>query len=106
MLLFVLLALISFLIGHCSHEMFVEGVISEDKVTFEQVKPIFKQRCYLCHRPGSGRGDWTDYDQAFEKRLEIFQRVKSKSMPPGNATMMQESERELVLKWVKQGAKR
>lgn len=92
--------------GHCTHEMFVEGVASEQKTTFSDVKPIFKKRCSMCHRPGGIPSDWTDYDKAFAKRNEIFKRVKTKNMPPGNSTMMTKSERELVLKWVRRGANR
>lgn len=95
------LALISFTMGAKTHD-----VVYAKTYTFSDVKPIFKARCYICHNKNSGRGDWQDYDQAFKKRLQIKTRVKSKNMPMGNVTRMTDEERDVVIKWVEQGAKK
>ena len=94
------LALVSFTAGVKTHEV----IYSESK-TFSDVKPIFKQRCYICHNANSGRGDWTDYKQVFKKKDVIKLRLETKNMPPGNATRMTEEERSEILTWIKEGAK-
>lgn len=72
---------------------------------FEEIQPIFEQRCSLCH-PGATPDDWTVYAEARGKAERVAARVADGSMPPGNATQMTDEEREMVLIWVEEGAPR
>lgn len=72
-----------------------------DEVRFEEVKPIFAERCTKCHRGGQ---DWTDYSVAKSRAASIKQRVwLFRNMPPKPAEMP-EDERRLVKNWVDGGA--
>lgn len=69
--------------------------------TFADVKPIFENRCLECH--SAEHWNWTNYDTAFAKRREIYNRVwGTRSMPMGKS--MPESERVTIRDWVDGGA--
>lgn len=69
------------------------------------IKPVFQRRCYTCHH--AEHWHWTDYDTAYERRFKIKRRVcLLKDMPQGNVTKMTEQERDLVRRWIDQGAKK
>lgn len=73
-----------------------------DDVGFAAVRPIFGARCSKCH---VGATDWTNYAIAKEHSAEIKMRViLFKNMPPlGNE--IDDKERDLIRKWIEQGAK-
>ena len=73
----------------------------------KDIKPIFEAKCAMCHHPGWADKNWLNYDIAKRDKDRIKQRVvKEKTMPPGNITDLSEEERELIGKWVDQGAKK
>lgn len=74
----------------------------ESVTTFEDVRPIFSNRCSKCHKAAQ---DWTNYEIAYRNRYNIKNRVSVfKNMPPLGQPMTQE-ERDLIRKWVNEGAK-
>ena len=73
------------------------------QIKYKHIKPILKERCALCHGP-SARNNWLDEKQARSAADKIKTMVELKVMPPGNSTKMTEAERELIIKWVNQGA--
>jgi uncharacterized membrane protein len=76
--------------------------VSAATTTYKDVQPIFKNRCSQCHDYLEGR-NWQKYDDAFKKRQQIKERMVNKSMPMGQD--MPQAERDLIIKWVDQGAK-
>lgn len=83
--------------------MLVFAMSAEPTYT-KDVRPIFENRCFSCH---NGRIpsllDLSKYEAAYEKRSAIKSRVETKSMPPGGGGMTQD-ERDIIIKWVNQGA--
>ena len=83
-------------------------------VTFAQVRPVFAQRCAVCHsahptQPGfaaAPAGVLLDSPQAIHTNAQrvYAQAVASHAMPLGNATGMTDRERALVGAWISQGA--
>lgn len=76
-----------------------------EKVTYTQhMKPLFTQKCMACHNANTPERNWMDYKTAYNKRGQILRRVVViKDMPRGFT--MTDEERQLVKKWVTQGAK-
>jgi uncharacterized membrane protein len=72
----------------------------------KDAKPIFKKHCASCHSSSWPDKNWMDYDTAFKNKDKIKLRVENKTMPPGNITDMTESERNTIIEWVNQGAKK
>lgn len=77
------------------------------KVSFAEIQPIIKQRCFQCHGNGQVNGG-VSYDnpadiQSHASRIK-FRVVDAKNMPQGNVTGMTDQERELIRLWVEQGA--
>ena len=65
----------------------------ESQVSYTRdVKPIFTKNCMSCHNPKSGLGNWQEYKQAYDKRVEIKTRVESREMPVHGGTRMSESD--------------
>ena len=95
-------ALISFSMGAATHE----AIYGEEKTAWSDVKPIFKQRCNMCHHSGFKGSDWNKYRDVFNKREKIKFRLQNRTMPPGNATRMTDEERTKILDWIDQGAKK
>jgi len=84
-------------------------------VPFAQARAIVEQRCLPCHAenptnpsfgtaPAGVRFD-TPQEIASQAQLIDQQAVESRAMPLGNATGMTEAERELLGRWIAQGAK-
>lgn len=68
-------------------------------LSFQQdVRPIFKQRCYSCHA-----GKWMKYENVKSNADRIYRRVVTlRTMPPNRK--MSEYEREVIKRWVAEGA--
>ena len=84
-------------------------------VAFAQVNSIVAERCAVCH---SAHPTYSGIDTAprgvkFDTPAEIQQQsavikvqaVDSKAMPLGNATKMTQAERDVLARWIAQGAK-
>lgn len=75
-------------------------------VTFvKDIKPLFERACSLCHNAGSGdfMPNWQEYSVSLAKKANIMDRVViKKDMPMG--TEFTQADRELVKKWIDQGA--
>ena len=81
-----------------------EIVEVEKVLTYENdALPIFKSRCIKCHNEKTPGRNWLKYDDAFRKRIMIRYRIKSKLMPP-KPNPITDEEREILIKWVDQGA--
>ena len=79
--------------------------ISPEKISYTQhMKPLFTQKCMACHNSSTPERNWMDYKTAHKKRGQILRRVVILKDMPQVYTMTQE-ERDLVKKWVVQGAK-
>ena len=83
--------------------MLLPTTVLADPTYTKDVQPIFKSRCSQCHDYMAGR-NWQNYDNAFEFRIKIKEKVATKEMPMGRE--MPQEERDLVIKWVNTGAKR
>ena len=82
-------------------------------VAFAQVKRIVEQRCTACHSvtpklvgtaPRGIRFDTAAEIKAQAPLIEQ-QAVQTKAMPQGNVTKMTQAERDLLGRWIQQGAK-
>ena len=84
-------------------------------VAFAQVQPIVAQRCAACHslHPTQSGVSTAPKGVMFDTPAEIRdqasriqqQAVDSKAMPIGNLTKMTQAERDLLARWIAQGAK-
>ncbi len=75
-------------------------------ITFEQnIKPLFKEKCSLCHNAASALPNLLNYDVALEKKDRLVDRIYLKRDMPLVAFMTNE-ERTLVKQWVDDGAVR
>lgn len=85
---------------------------SNEVIGFEQVKPIFQNRCISCHSPQptddifkiTPKGISLVNEENIRAVLpQIYQQVSvAKIMPLGNKTQMTEEERKLITSWVHQ----
>ena len=83
-------------------------------VKFSEVQPIFQKKCVVCHsknptdetQPIAPGGVMFDTPQEIQTHADrIFVRaVETKTMPQGNKTGISDEERELIGRWIKQGA--
>ena len=83
-------------------------------VAFSEVQPIFKKRCATCHssRPtddtqlSAPNGVMYDTPEQIKKMADkiLIRAVQTKTMPQGNKTNITEVERELIGRWIEQGA--
>ena len=82
-------------------------------VPFTQVKGIVEQRCTACHSANPTKVDTAPLGIELDTPAEIRARgdairqqaVDTHSMPLGNVTGMTQAERDLVGRWIAQGAK-
>lgn len=84
-------------------------------VTFEQVAPIFKQRCATCHSANptddlqkvAPNGVMYDTPEQIKKMADriLVRAVQTHTMPQGNKTGITDAERQLIGDWIAQGAK-
>lgn len=88
--------------------MLIESIIyiaMSDSLTYtKDTKPIFEQRCSQCHNSTWPDKNWMDYETAKKNKNAIKIKVKDQLMPPGNMTNMTTQERDIMIKWVDQGA--
>lgn len=74
-------------------------------VTIAQVEPIVAERCATCHSGATAPlgVDLSTREQIVAHMGDIErQAVRTRAMPPGNATGMTEEERELLAAWIAQ----
>jgi uncharacterized membrane protein len=82
-------------------------------VAFAQVARIVEERCAACHSDRPTRVDAAPKGLELDTPAEIKaqaeaidqQTVQTRAMPLGNVTKMTEAERELLGRWIAQGAK-
>jgi uncharacterized membrane protein len=82
-------------------------------VAFAQVARIVEERCAACHSDRPTRVDEAPKDVKLDTPQEIKaqaetidqQTVQTRAMPLGNVTAMTQAERELLGRWIDQGAK-
>jgi uncharacterized membrane protein len=90
-----------------------ESAAGEPAVQFAQVGTIVDQRCTACHSShptlvGSApQGIELDTPEEIKAQADAIrqQAVETKAMPLGNATHMTQAERDLLGRWIAQGAK-
>jgi uncharacterized membrane protein len=90
-----------------------EESASGTSVQFAQVKQIVEQRCAACHSDHptlvgtAPQGIELDTPAEIKAQATLIeqQAVLTKAMPLGNATKMTQSERDLLGRWIRQGAK-
>ncbi len=81
-------------------------------VAFTDVQRVVERRCAACHSqtpelvPSAPQGVRFDNPDEIAAHAQAIRRqVESRAMPPGNVTDMTFRERELLLAWIRQGAK-
>jgi uncharacterized membrane protein len=82
-------------------------------VPFAQVKQIIDRRCAACHSAqpklvnAAPRGIEFDTAEEIKAQASLIeqQAVTTKAMPLGNVTKMTRAERDLLGRWIRQGAK-
>jgi uncharacterized membrane protein len=82
-------------------------------VPFEQVNAIVQERCAACHSEHPTQVSAAPRGIMFDTPMEIHsqaapieqQAVTTKAMPLGNVTHMTQAERDLLGRWIRQGAK-
>lgn len=79
---------------------------TSDEITYKDIKPTLQTHCFQCHNESWPDRNWKDELLTKNNAQLIKKRVATdKNMPPGNFTGMKDSERELIKKWVDEGAK-
>jgi mono/diheme cytochrome c family protein len=77
---------------------------AKETITFtKDVQSIHKSHCLRCHGTSGALPDVTDYETAFELRYDIKKKVQTRQMPYFGD--MKESERDIIIKWINEGAK-
>jgi uncharacterized membrane protein len=74
---------------------------------FADVKPIFEQRCAVCHN-GQPGGPWAlnDYNHIADWQEAVSQMIAECEMPPADSgVLMTVEEREKILRWVQCGVR-
>ena len=74
-----------------------------EPVAFEQIAPVIAGRCATCHSGASAPlGIQLETREQIEARGDDIERqaVRTRAMPPGNATGMTDEERELLASWI------
>lgn len=80
-------------------------VEAKDSPGYQDVLPVFVSRCSMCHNGSTPERNWLDYKTAFKKKDQIKLRLQNRSMPPYGMPML-DSERKLMIDWVKAGGKK
>lgn len=90
-------------------------ISSNEPVSFSEIQPIIQKRCVSCHSSSptddiqkvSPNGIMFDTGEEIHKMAEriMVRAVQTKTMPQANKTEMTEQERELIGRWIQQGAK-
>lgn len=87
---------------------------NDAKVTFAEANAIIQQRCVSCHgakptddvqkvAPNGVMFDKPEQIQKYADKI-MLRAVQTKSMPQGNKTGITDEEREIIGRWIKQGA--
>ena len=89
--------------------------IDNTPVTFKEVQPVFQKRCVNCHsshptddlQKVAPNGIMFDTPEQIAKMSEriMFRVVQTKTMPQGNKTGITDAEREMIGRWIAQGAR-
>jgi uncharacterized membrane protein len=90
-----------------------ESAAGTPAVPFAQVRQVIEARCTACHSQSPTRVDQPPKGITFDTPEEISaqaaairqQAVQTKAMPLGNVTGMTQAERQLLGRWIAQGAK-
>ena len=90
-----------------------ESAAGTPAVPFEQVARIVDQRCTACHSQAptlvgeAPQGVKLDTSEEIKAQVDAIERlaVETKAMPLGNVTHMTQPERDLLGRWIAQGAK-
>jgi uncharacterized membrane protein len=90
-----------------------ESAAGTPAVPFERVSQIVDQRCIACHSVHPTKvekaplGITMDTPQEIQRLAAEIRllAVTTESMPPGNVTGMTKAERDLLGRWIAQGAK-
>lgn len=69
----------------------------------KDIRPIFKNRCSSCH-DYLGDKNWQVYENAYKYKDQIKMKILTKEMPQGKD--MPQSERDLIVEWVNEGARK
>jgi uncharacterized membrane protein len=81
------------------------GTSVSDTVTFAEIQPVIAERCATCHSGAAAPlGVRLETQAEIEARIDDIERqaVLTRAMPPGNATGMTDTERELLAAWIAQ----
>ena len=78
------------------------------RVSFEEIKPLFEKHCMLCHRVAPPIINWLDQNTAKEyvENGKLYNRIWElkndiqKGMPLGNSFGMTEEERLKIVEWI------
>ena len=81
--------------------LFLLTLLVSNPTYTKDIKPIFKNRCSQCHDYFPDK-NWQKYEIAFSHKDKIKEKMISKEMPMGQD--MPQDERDLIIKWVDQGA--
>jgi uncharacterized membrane protein len=89
-----------------------ESVAGTPSVPFAQVRSIVAERCSACHSQHPTKVDAAPKGITFDTPAQIkaeaaaidLQAVQTKAMPLGNVTGMTQPERDLLGRWIAQGA--
>ncbi len=91
----------------------LDRVTSGPPVTYGQIQPVIEQRCRPCHSSAPTFAGFTappaglTYDgpeQIVAQAPRIHKALLTQFMPPGNITGLTPEERDLLLRWISQGA--
>jgi uncharacterized membrane protein len=90
-----------------------ESSAGTPSVPFAQVRGIVTERCSACHSQHPTKVDAAPKGITFDTPAEIkaeaaaidLQAVQTRAMPLGNVTGMTQAERDLLGRWIAQGAK-
>ena len=81
--------------------MLMPLIVLEKAPTYQDVFPIFLNKCGSCHNGSMPGKNWLIYEDAFTYRIKIQYTVETEKMPPFGK--LSASEKTLILEWVKNG---
>ena len=81
------------------------------KTVFDDIKPLFKKHCMLCHGFAEPKINWLDHTTAksYVDNKNLYEKIWElrndpvKGMPLGNSMRMTTEEREKIVKWIEDG---
>ena len=76
-------------------------------ITYENsIKPIFSKSCSGCHNGRTPLSNLLDYDEAFEQRFNIKNKILTKEMPHSGHFNLTETDKDEIVEWINTGARR